>query len=126
MVKRLLISAAVAIVVLGAVAGFAASLSVSSTSLGAGNTTVGSCNATASVGYTVSFVGGQYVVDTAPVTSNTTCANMSYSVTLTGAGGSTLATVTGTLGTGGSATPSLLADSVPAANVTGVSLAITG
>src|SRR3954467_7028372 len=86
--KRFLIPVVVGVVVFGAVTAFAASLSVSSKSLGAGNATVATCNATAAVtynvGYTATLPG--YRVTTAPITTAAACTGLAYKVTLTGTG----------------------------------------
>ncbi|HZT66153.1 MAG TPA: hypothetical protein VFA11_10230 [Acidimicrobiales bacterium] len=134
MVKRLLISAGVAVVVLGAVTGFAASLTPSSDTLGSGSGGVSACNSTATVGsYTTSFSGGQYVVTGATLSAGPLCAGKSYSVTLTdGAAGNPLATATGTLASTGSTSPApgsavLSFSTTPAASaVNGVVVTISG
>jgi len=126
--KRFLIPAVVGVVTFGAVTAFAATLSVSSKSLGSGNATVATCNATAQVSYTTSYSSTLpgYIVATAPITSAVGCANMSYRVTLTGAGNASLGEQTGSLDSSGAATPSFTSLNVSAANVTGVSVAVTG
>jgi hypothetical protein len=124
-----LIPAVVGVVTFGAVTAFAATLSVSSKSLSAGNATVATCNATAQVSYTTSYASTLpgYIVATAPVTTAAACSGMSYKVTLTGAGNAQLGTdVTGTLDGAGAATPSFSSQNLSAANVTGVSVVITG
>src|SRR4051812_42569887 len=83
--KRFLIPAVAGVVTFGAVTAFAATLGVSSKSLGAGNATVASCNATAQVTYNTTYASTipGYKVTTAPVTTASGCATMSYKVTLT-------------------------------------------
>ncbi|HWC33453.1 MAG TPA: hypothetical protein VG650_01380 [Mycobacteriales bacterium] len=115
-------------VVFGAVTAFAASLSVSSKSLGAGNATVSSCNASAAVTYNTAYsstVPG-YKVSTAPVTTAAACNGLAYKVTLTGAGNASLAEVSGTLDASGNASPDFSTNNISAATVTGVSVTITG
>ena len=125
--SRYVVPAVVGVVVFGAVTAFAASLSVSSNSLGAGNATVQSCNSTASVTYNTAPTAGVYKVTTAPVTTAAACAGMSYRVTLTGAGSATLGEVTGTLdATTGGALPDFTSANVNASAVQGVSVVITG
>ena len=127
MKSRYLVPGVVGIVVFGAVTAFAASLSVSSNSLGAGNATVQSCNSTASVTYNTAPSSGAYKVTTAPVTTAAACAGMSYRVTLTGASNATLGEVTGTLdATTGAALPDFTSANVNASAVQGVSVVITG
>jgi hypothetical protein len=126
--KRFLIPAVVGVVTFGAVTAFAASLAVNSKSLGSGNANVNSCNASAAVSYNTAYsatVPG-YKVTTAPVTSAVACATLSYKVTLTGTGNSSLGEVSGTLDSSGNASPDFSASNISAANVTGVSVLITG
>lgn len=125
--KRYLVPVIAGVTVFGAVTAFAATLSVTSTSLGSGNQTVASCNASAAVSYTTAFVAVTgYKVATAPVTSAATCNGKAYKVTLTGAAGASLAEVTGTLDATGAGAPDFSAQNVAAANVTGVSVVISG
>jgi hypothetical protein len=125
---RLAVPAVVGVVVFGSVTAFAASLSVSSKTLGSGNTTVASCNASVSVTYNTSYASGipGYKVTTAPVTSAAACGGMAYKVTLTGTGNASLGEISGTLLADGSAAPDFSASTISAASVTGVSVAITG
>jgi hypothetical protein len=129
-VARFAIPAVVGVVVFGSVTAFAASLSVTSKTLGSGNATVASCNAAASVSYTTTYASGipGYKVATAPVTTAAGCATMAFKVTLTGSGGTSLGEATGVLdGTGaGTADFSSLGTPVSAASVVGVSVTITG
>lgn len=125
--SRYVAPAVVGVVVFGAVTAFAASLNVTSGSLGAGNATVASCNSAASVSYNTALSSGVYKVTTAPVTTAAACKGMSYSVTLTGASNASLAEVTGTLdATTGAALPDFTSNGISAASVTGVSVVITG
>lgn len=126
--KRFLIPLAAGVVTFGAVTAFAATLNVSSKSLGAGNATVASCNATAQVTYNTSYSATLpgYKVTTSPVTTAAGCASMAYKVTLTGAGNASLGEITGTLDGTGAASPDFSATNVAASSVTGVSVAITG
>jgi hypothetical protein len=123
---RYLAPAVVGVVVFGAVTAFAASLTVNTKSLGAGNATVDTCNASASVSYNTALSSGVYQVTTAPVTTATTCKGMSYRVDLTGTSGS-LGEITGTLdATTGAALPDFTSANIAASAVTGVSVVITG
>jgi hypothetical protein len=126
--KRFLIPAVAGVITFGAVTAFAASLSVSSKSLGSGNATVATCNASAQVSYNTAYsatVPG-YKVSTTPVTTAAGCGSMAYKVTLTGAGNASLGEITGTLDASGNASPDFSASNIAASNVTGVSVAITG
>jgi flagellar basal body-associated protein FliL len=126
--KRFLIPLIVGVVTFGAVTAFAATLTVNSKSLGSGNTTVTSCNASAAVSYNTSYSATLpgYKVTTAPVTSAVACATLSYKVTLTGASNASLAEVTGTLDASGNASPDFTTNNIAASLVTGVSVVITG
>lgn len=114
--------------VFGAVTAFAATLSVSGKTLGSGNATVSSCNSGATVTYNTTYSATLpgYKVGTAPVTTAATCNGFAYKVTLTGAGNASLAEVTGTLDASGNASPDFSASNIAAANVTGISVVITG
>ena len=126
--KRYLVPVVAGVTVFGAVSAFAATLDVSSTTLGAGDKAVASCNATASVTYTTTYdtTAKTYRVATAPVATAATCAGKAFKVTLTGASG-VLREVTGDLDDSGAAAPSFAGNpAVPASAVTGVSVVITG
>ena len=126
--KRFLVPAVAGVVTFGAVTAFAASLGVTSKSLGSGNVTVAGCNATAAVTYTTTYSASLpgYKVATAPVTTAVGCATMAYKVTLTGASNASLGEITGSLDAAGSAAPDFSASNVAASAVTGVSVVITG
>lgn len=123
--KRYLVPLVAGLAVFGMVTAFAATLNVGSKSLGSGDATVTSCNANASVSYTTAFVGGSYKVATAPVTTPSGCATKDYKVTLTGAAGS-LAEQSGTLNSSGGDTVDFSSFNIPAHDVTGISVVITG
>jgi hypothetical protein len=127
-VARFAIPVVVGVVVFGGVTAFAATLSVSSKSLGSGNATVASCNAAATVSYTTAYASALpgYKVATTPVTTAVGCATMAYKVTLTGSGNTSLGEQTGVLDASGNASPDFSASSIAAANVTGVSVVVTG
>ena len=111
----------------GAVTAFAAGFTVTSNTVVSGNAAVSACNASAAVTYTTAWdatVPG-YVVATAPVATGAGCGTMAYKVTLTGTGGASLAEQTGSL-VAGSASPNFAAAKVPAANIVGISVTITG
>jgi hypothetical protein len=125
---RFLIPAVTGVVIFGAVTAFAATLSVSSKTLGSGNASVSSCNSGATVTYTTAYSATLpgYKVATAPVTTAAGCNGFAFKVTLTGAANAALAEVTGTLDASGNATPDFSTSNIAAANVTGVSVVITG
>lgn len=115
-------------VTFGAVTAFAATLSVTSKSLAAGTATVSTCNASAAVTYNTTYASSLpgYKVTTAPVTTASGCSGMAFKVTLTGAGNTALAEVTGNLDPTGAASPDFTTNNVAASAVTGVSVVITG
>jgi hypothetical protein len=126
--KRLAIPLVAGLVVIGGVTAFAASLSVSSKTLGSGNATMTSCNATAAVSYNTVYsatVPG-YKVSTAPVVTAAACNGLAYKVTLTGASNAALGEVNGFLDASGNASPDFSLSNIAASAVTGVSVVVTG
>lgn len=126
--RKKAVPAALVGVLLTAGVAYAASLTLNTDTLGSGNNTVTSCNASAGVTYNTTYSSTLpgYKVTTAPVTSAVACAGMSYKLTLSGAGNASLAEVTGSLDGTGAASPDFTADDVLASLVTGVRLVITG
>jgi hypothetical protein len=116
--------------------GFAASLSVNSTSLGAGTSSVAACQSgTLTASYAVTYDGTipAYKVGVVTVsgldTSAGRCAAKSYRVTLSGPGASnaSLAEITGTTpGSGTTFSPDFSSSNVNAASVTGIHVVISG
>ena len=115
--------------IFGATTAFAASLGITGPGLGAGNATVASCNATATISYATAFSSSGplgYKVTTAPITSAGTCSGKAFKATLSGAAGASLGEVTGTLDTTGAFTADFTTKNVDAGLVTGVSVVISG
>jgi len=110
--KRIIGAVVVGVIAFSGVYALAASLSVTSDSLGAGTTTVASCQASAvtvtypaaNVVYQAGAPGPGYVVNGATVIGvASTCNSVPWQVTLYGAGGTSLASATGaSTGTTGS------------------------
>jgi hypothetical protein len=127
-VKKFLVPVVAGVAVFGSVTAFAATLTVTNTTLGAGNAAVNSCNSSATVTYnTVATTNAKtYKVTTAPVTSHANCATMGYKVTLLGASNASLAEVTGTLSGTGTASPDFTSANIAAEDVVGVAVVITG
>ena len=129
--KRTLFASILALTIFGAVYGFAATLNVGTNTLSAGNATVASCQQTGTPTgtYTTAYnstIPG-YAVASVIVTGldNTNCNGKAISVTLTGAGNTSLATFSGTVPASGNLT--LTPGSVvSAAGVLGVSVALNG
>jgi len=136
--KRAILAITIAAIVGAGTYGLAASLGVSSDTLGAGSATVAACQPTASGNINVSYVAGYSA--TAPVGYQATtvklnnvdestgnCDSKKYRVTLTGAGNAPLGEQTGTTGaTGANSTESMTFSGVSAVSVTGVQVVITG
>lgn len=121
--KKYLLPLGAGVVVFGVVTAFAATLNVSSTTLGAGNALVNSCQSDAAVTYNHT----SSAVDAAVVTfsgGSDNCSGLTAEVTLTGDSG-TLATESHAV-VSEVATVDFSADSIDAADVTGVSVVITG
>jgi hypothetical protein len=133
--RRVVVAVLVAGVVFGAVYGLAASLGVSTKSLGAGNSAVAACQSgTLTASYAVSYDStipgykvGVATVSGLDTTSANNCASKSFRITLTNAANASLAEVTGTTPASGSSfTADFSSSGVPASNVTGIHLVIAG
>ena len=101
--KKTLFALVLALTIFGAVYGFAATLNVGTNQLSAGNATVASCQATArpTGTYTVALRLDDhgYKVTGVTVTGiDAGCATKTVSVTLTGAAGANLGTISGVAG----------------------------
>ena len=132
--KRALTAATIGLLVFAGVYGFAASLSVTSDTLGAGNSTVAACQSTAvNVTYGPTYQSGlpAYEATTVTVTglveTAPKCGGKAIRVTLTGPGASnaSLGEQTATLPTGAGTTQAFTFSGVTAASVTGVHVVIS-
>ena len=139
--KRIIGVAVAGVIAFSGVYALAASLSVSSSQLGAGTSVVASCTAdtitvtygtlaysTTIPGYTVSAL---VIKDNTATPSWTTCNTQGYRVTLYGAGGASLGEVTGTVSgvtntTGSSFTTASFSTAVNANLITGAAVVIGG
>lgn len=129
--KKTLFALVLALTIFGAVYGFAATLNIGTNQLSAGNATVASCQAsgTPTGTYSVAYDStlGAYKVSGVTVTGiDTGCGSKAVSVTLTGAAGANLGTLTGTAPVGGGPLALTPGSTIAAASVTGVSVAING
>ncbi len=129
--KKTLFALVLALTIFGAVYGFAATLNVGTNQLSAGNATVASCQAsgTPTGTYTVAYDStlAAYKVSGVTVTGiDAGCATKSVSVTMTGAAGANLGTITGTAPAGGGSLALTPGSTIAAASVTGVAVAING
>jgi hypothetical protein len=131
LITKALISGAAATVVFGGTYGLAASLGLTSDTLGAGTAVVAACQATplnaTYTGTTYAAAVPGYQETSVTVTGlATTCWSKPYKVTLYGAAGASLGEVTGTTpGSGTTITVTPFAG-VGAAAVTGVAVVISG
>lgn len=126
---KLVLAAVVASIVFAGVYGFAASLGLTSSGLGAGNAVVASCgtgiNAAYTTAYSASLPG--YSVSQVNLTSiPAACLNKAYRIQLTGAGGAAVGTeMTGTLPAAGTTANINTSGNVDASAVTGISVVIS-
>lgn len=137
--KRYVTAAVVAATLGGGAFAYAAGITVSSKSLGAGSSSVAACNSTTSVSYATSWdaTNSQFSVKSVTVTSAAACNGMDVDAVITGTGNTpTAGTLPDDLGhqalnASGSYTWDLSSSvgttsAVAAAAVTGVQVAITG
>jgi hypothetical protein len=128
--KRLLSVIAAGVIAFGAVYGLAASLNLTSDSLGAGTVTVAACQATtlnATYASTYSATTPGYTVGTVTVTGlAATCYSKPYKITLSTTAGASLGEATGTTPASGTSFSATFSPAVSAASVTGISVVISG
>jgi len=133
--KRILIAGAAALLVFATVYGFAASLTVTSDSLGAGSVAVAACQSTAlNTTYGPTYQSGLPGYESTTVTVNgldetgPQCGGKAIRVTLTGPGASnaSLGERTATLPTGAGTTQAFTFTGVKASDVTGVHVVVSG
>jgi hypothetical protein len=128
--KRLIAAMFAAILTFGLVYGLAASLNLTTDSLGAATNTVAACqagamNATYSSSYSTSLPG--YSVGTVTVTGlASTCYSKPYKITLAGAASASLGEATGTTPSSGTSFSATFSPVVSAASITAVSVVISG
>ena len=110
--------------------GLAASLNLTTDSLGAAQTTVAACqaaalNATYTTTYSATTPG--YTVGTVTVTGlAATCYSKGYKITLSGSGNTSLGEATGTTPATGTTFAATFTPAVSAASVTGIGVVIAG
>jgi len=132
--KRGLIALLAGLVVFATVYGFAASLSVTSSSLGAGTSVVAGCQSTAlTATYAVAYDSTipAYKIGVLTVTGLDTgagkCPSKAFKITLTNSSNTSLGEVTGTTPASGTTfTADFTSANVSAANVTNVHVVISG
>jgi hypothetical protein len=127
--KKLVVALAGGATVFGGVYGLAASLSLTSDSLGAGQSVVAACQATAlNATYTSTYSATQpgYQVTTVTLTGMaTTCQSKAFKITLFGASNTSLGEATGTTPASGTTIAATFSN-VNAASVTGIAAVISG
>ena len=128
--KRVLAAIFAGLLTFGAVYGLAASLNLTSDSLGAGTAVVAACqagtlNATYTSTYSATTPG--YTVGTVNVTGlAATCYSKAYKITLSGAGNASLGEATGTTPASGTSFSAAFAPALSAASITGIDVVISG
>ena len=128
--KRILTAIIGGAITFSVVYGLAASLNLTTDSLGSGTTTVASCQATAlNATYTSTYsaTAPGYTVGTVTITGlAATCYSKAYKVTLSGAASATLGEVTGTTPGSGTTIVATFGTAVSAAAITGINVVISG
>lgn len=124
--KRLILATLTSLTAFALVTGFAASMTVNSTDLGADAAVVSACDDAVGVafGLATGDVTQVAVVSLSDIAA--ACDGQSYHLELVDATGTVLATETGTVAQVGGAQDITLASTVAAAAITGVNLTITG
>ena len=128
--KRILAALVIGVVTFSGVYGLAASLNLTSDSLGADTAAVAACQAGAlDATYTSSYSASTpgYTLGTVTVTGLTaSCYGMAYRITLSGAGNASLGELTGTTPSSGTTFGGTFSPAVDAQLVTGISVVISG
>jgi hypothetical protein len=126
---KFVIAAVVSSIVFAGVYGFAASLGLSSSGLGAGNAVVASCGSGIQAAYTTAYVAALpgYSVSQVNLSSIPAgCLNKSYKIQLTGAAGATVGPeLTGSLPAAGTTANINTGATVDASAVTGISVVVS-
>jgi hypothetical protein len=126
---KLVLAAVVASIVFAGVYGFAASLGLTSSGLGAGNAVVASCGTGINAAYTTAYsssLPGYSVSQVNLTTIPAACLSKSYRIQLTGAAGATVgAEMTGTLPASGTTANISTSGNVDASAVTGISVVVS-
>jgi hypothetical protein len=130
LVKRVLVATLAAVMAFGAAYGLAASLNLTTESLGAADTTVAACQAGAlTATYTTSYSAATpgYSVGTVTVTGlAATCYSKAYRITLAGAANVSLGEATGTTPGSGTSFAATFSPAVNAVSVTAIAVVISG
>ena len=123
---KLVLAAGVASIVFAGVYGFAASLSLTSSGLGAGNAVVAACGSGITAAYTTAYsatIPGYSVSQVNLASIPAACLSKSYNIQLTGAAGATVGSaMSGTLPASGTTATIATSGNPDASLVTGVSV----
>ena len=126
---KLVLAAVVASIVFAGVYGFAASLNLTSSGLGAGNAVVAACGSGITAAYTTAYsatIPGYSVSQVNLASIPAACLSKSYRIQLTGAAGATVgAEMTGTLPASGTTANISTSGNVDASLVTGISVVVS-
>lgn len=126
---KLVLAAVVASIVFAGVYGFAASLGLSSSGLGAGNAVVASCGTGINAAYTTAYSSSLpgYSVSQVNLSSiPAACLSKAYRIQLTGAAGATVGTeMTGTLPASGTTANISTSGNLDASAVIGISVVVS-
>jgi len=126
---KLVVAAVVASIVFAGVYGFAASLGLTSSGLGAGNAVVAACGTGINAAYTTAYsstIPGYSVSQVNLSSIPAACLSKSYRIQLTGAAGAAVGSeMTGTLPASGTTASISTSGAVDASLVTGISVVIS-
>jgi hypothetical protein len=126
---KLVVALVVSCVVFAGVYGFAASLGLSSSGLGAGNAVVAACGTGITASYTTAYsatLPGYSVSQVNLASIPAGCNSKTYTIQLTGAGGAAVGSpVTGSLPASGATANINTSGNVDASQVTGISVVIS-
>ena len=123
---KLLLATAVALIAFGGVYGFAATLGITSSGLGAGSAVVAACGTGTAVSYSTTYtaaISGYSVSQVNLASIPAACLSKSYNIQLTGTGGATVGSaMSGTLPASGTTATIATSGNPDASLVTGVSV----
>jgi hypothetical protein len=126
---KMIVAGVAAFIVFASVYGFAASLGLSSSGLGAGSAVVSSCGAGIQAAYTTAYassISGYSVSQVNLSSIPAGCLSKAYKIQLTGAGGAAVGSeVSGTLPASGTTASIATAGTPDASLVTGVSVVVS-
>lgn len=126
---KLVLAAVVSCIVFAGVYGFAASLGLTSSGLGAGNAVVAACGSGITAAYTTAYasaIPGYSVSQVNLASIPAACLSKAYRIQLTGAAGAAVGSeMTGTLPASGTTANIATSGSVDASLVTGISVVVS-